>query len=430
MKGKHTVERMDVDAAFASILETSSDDTAALVLNHLELSRRAIEWLMQRETADLAGERYSHEKPHDGQYSRWGSNPGSVAVGGQRLRVDVPRVRDTVSETTQSPEIYSKLRQMQEPPLHNMQALMRGLGTRQFTETAEVLLDSFGLSKSTLSAAFVEHSGEILEAFLDRRLDDATYVAMFIDGKVLQNQNKVVAIGITEQGDKRTLGLTQSTTENSAAIGVMLRDMVARGLDFEQGLLIVIDGGTGLRKAIDEVFGIYGVVQRCHVHKLRNVLSHLSENERQEWQRILKEFFSCEDFDEATSRAKKIHADLLKVNIPAARSFNEGIDDVLTLARLRLHHIIGRSFRTTNIIESVNAGIARYTRHITRWTTADQRLRWTALALMEMEPSWNKVHNFRRLPMLQRAVQKEINNRSLDLSSKLETKRISTRKRT
>lgn len=311
-----------------------------------------------------------------------------------------------------------------------MRALMLGLGTRQFKDTAEVLLDSFGLSKSALSEAFVEHSREILEAFLDRRLDDATYVGMFIDGKVLQNQNMVVAIGITEKGDKRTLGLTQATTENGAAIAVMLRDMIARGLDFEQGLLIVIDGGTGLRKAIDEVFGIYGVVQRCHVHKLRNVLSHLNENERQTWQGILKSFFACEDFDEATRQAKQIQAELQKINIPAARSFSEGLDDVLTLARLSLHNVLGRSFRSTNIIESVNAGIARYTRHITRWSTADQRLRWTALALMDMEPTWNKVHNFRRLPMLQRAVQKELNKRLLDISSKAELKRISTRKRT
>ncbi len=159
-------------------------------------------------------------------------------------------------------------------------------------------------------------------------------------------------------------------------------------------------------------------------------MSHLSENERKEWQKILKEFFCCEDFDEANKRAKNIHADLLKVSIPAARSFSEGLDDVLTLARLGLHHIIGRSFRTTNIIESVNAGIARYTRHITRWTTADQRLRWTALALLEMEPTWNKVHNYRRLPMLQKAVLKEINKRSLDQTSSLKSKRISTRKRT
>jgi len=105
-------------------------------------------------------------------------------------------------------------------------------------------MDSFGLSKLTPSAAFAEQSREILEPFLERRLDDATYVAMFTDGKVLQNQNMVVAIGITEQGDKRTLGLTQATTENGAAIAVMLRDMVTRGLDFEQGLLIVIDGAT------------------------------------------------------------------------------------------------------------------------------------------------------------------------------------------
>lgn len=430
MKPKHTSHPSDLDAAFSTLLATADDDTAALVLNHLELSRRAIEWLMQRETHELAGERYSHDKPEDGRYSRWGSNPGSVAVGGQRVRVDVPRVRDNEQETTQSPAIYSKLRQMQEPPLHIMQALMRGLGTRQYKETAEVLIESFGLSKSTLSEAFVEHSREVLEAFLDRRLDDETYVAMFIDGKVLQHQSMVIAIGVTDKGVKRTLGLTQATTENAQAINVMLRDMIARGLDFERGLLCVIDGGTGLRKAIEDVFGTHAVVQRCQVHKLRNVLSHLNEEDKATWQRSIAECFACEDFNVANTMAKKIHKELQSVSIQAARSFNEGIDDMLTMARLGLLKLLGRSFRTTNIIESVNSGVARFTRHITRWTTVDQRMRWTALALMEMEPTWNKSHNFKRLPMLQRAVQQEINKRELDRSSTLEPKRVSTRKRT
>lgn len=430
MRTKHTPKNAKLDAAFASILETADEETAALVLNHLELSRLAINWMMERETREVSGERYSHDKPHDGRFSRWGSNPGSVAVGGQRLRVEVPRVYDNETHTTQSPAIYSKLRQMQEPPLHIMQALIRGLGTRQYKETAEVLIESFGLSKSALSEAFVEHSKEILEAFLDRRLDDDTYVAMFIDGKVLQNQSMVIAIGITDKGFKRTLGLTQATTENGAAISVMLRDMIARGLDPEAGFLLVIDGGTGLRKAIDDVFGSHAVVQRCQVHKMRNVLSHLNEDDRATWQRLIAACFACEDYNTAMTMAKKIHADLLKVSLQAARSFDEGIEDMFTIAKLGLHNHLGRSFRTTNIIESVNSGVARFTRHITRWTTTDQRMRWTALALMEMEPTWNKVHNFKRLPMLQRAVQKELDKRMLDRSSKPEPKKISTRKRT
>lgn len=430
MRTKHTPQNAKLDAAFASILETADDETVALVLNHLELSRHAIEWMMQQEVHDMAGDRYSHDKPHDGQYNRWSSNPGSVAVGGRKLRVDVPRIRDMANRKVHSPEVYSKLRSMQEPPLHIMQALLRGLGTRQYKETAEVLIESFGLSKSTLSEAFVEHSREVLEAFLDRRLDDETYVAMFIDGKVLQNQSMVIAIGITDKGLKRTLGLTQATTENGQAIAVMLHDMIARGLDIECGLLLIIDGGTGLRKAIDDVFGAHAVVQRCQVHKMRNVLSHLNEDDKSTWQREIAACFACEDYNAAKAMAKKIHMELQKVSIQAARSFNEGIDDMFTIAKLGLHNHLGRSFCTTNIIESVNSGVARFTRHITRWTTTDQRLRWTALALMEMEPTWNKVPNFKRLPMLQRAVQQELNKRALDRSSTLEPKRNSTRKRT
>lgn len=430
MQTKHTTIGNDLESALSSMLEEGGESAASLVLNHLELSRRAIEWLMQRETADLAGDRYSHDKPHGGRFSRWGSNPGSVAVGGQKLRVDVPRIRDNESRTTRSPEIYSHLQQIAEPPLHIMRALMLGLGTRKYRETAEMLLDSIGMSKSSLSEKFVEHSQEILEEFLQRRLDDATYVAMYVDGKVLQSQSMVVAIGITDQGVKRTLGLTQATTENSAVIAVMFRDMIARGLDVDHGLLVVIDGGTGLRKAIDEVFGAYAVVQRCQIHKKRNVLSHLSESDRSTWDRKLSVLFNCEDHTESSSMADGLCAELQRININAARSLAEGLEDMMTITRLGLHAVFGRCFRTTNIIESVNSSVARYTRHITRWRSADQRMRWTALALMEVEPSWNKIQNYRRLPMLQRALQIEVNKRLLTLESDTKPKRISTRKRT
>lgn len=430
MKAKHTPVNVDMQAAFSSILESAGDEALALVLNHLELSQRAVEWLMQRETTQLAGERYSHEKPHEGQFSRWGSNPGSVSIGGQKIPVEVPRIHDSETQSTRSPEVYTQLRQMSAPPEHIMRALLRGLGMRQYQEAAEMLMESFGLSKSTLSAAFVEYSGQILEEFLQRRLDDETYVAMFVDGKVMQNQSMVVAIGITEKGQKRTLGLTQATTENGAAIGVMFRDMIERGFEFEQGILVVIDGGKGLRKAVNDVFGDFAVVQRCQIHKLRNVLSHLGEQDQETMKRKLKALFACEDMNEARSMADEIHAALKRMNINAARSFLEGLDETLTLTRLNVPSALTKSFRTTNVIESVNSMVARYTRHITRWTTADQRMRWTAIALVEMEPNWNKVHKFRLLPMLQRLIQKEVNERTLELSSKQKPKRISTRNRT
>ena len=247
---------------------------------------------------------------------------------------------------------------MAEPPVHIMRALMLGLGTRKYRETAETLMESMGLSKSSLSEKFVEHSREILEEFLKRRLDDETYVAMFVDGKSLQNQSMVIAIGVTENGVKRALGLTQATTEHSGAIAVMFRDLIARGFDFEKGLLVVIDGGTGLRNAITEVFGSYAIVQRCQVHKIRNVLSHLSESDRETWHRKLMVLFKCEDYNEAQSMVAALHADLLRINVNAARSLNEGIDDMFTLSRLGVHAIFGRCFLSTKPASPLRASIA------------------------------------------------------------------------
>lgn len=427
---KHTPSPADLDEAFDSLFSEDDPNALALVLNHLELSRKAVEWLMQREVGSKAGAPYSREKPHDGQYSRWGSNPGSIQVGGQRLPVDVPRLHDNHSVTTQSPEVYAQLRQMESPPAHVMRGLLLGLSTRRYRDTAEMLLDSFGLSKSTLSEAFIEHSSQILEDFLQRRLDDARYVAMFIDGKVLRGQSIVVAIGVDEQGEKRTLGMTQATTENATVIATMLRDMVARGLDVEHGVLVVIDGGTGLRSAITEVFGHHAVVQRCRIHKTRNVLAHLDEQQQKEWKKHLGTLYACEDYAEALSMADQLAAKLQKINTMAARSFQEGLHEVLTLTRLGMTEHFAKSFSTTNIIESTFSITEALTKHVKRWTTADQRLRWYAASLSDIESKWRKVQNHRRLPMLQRAITIEINQLLNNLPPDSKPPKFSTRKRT
>lgn len=428
MHSKHT--NPEIAAVIDAIVEVAGDETLSLVMNHLELSRHAAQQLMEREVTSMAGERYSHQKPHEGRYSRWGHNPGSISVGGQRLPVAVPRMRDEESDATIMPSVYGRMRKMAEPPRYVLEALFRGLGTRQYREVAEVLIDSFGLSKSRLSELFVNHSSEILEGFLQRPLDDATYVAMFVDGKCVQGQHMVMAIGVTATGQKRTLGLTQSTTENSGAIATMFRNMIERGFGFDEGLLVIVDGGKGLRKAIDEVFGIHAVVQRCVIHKMRNILDHLPESERPAWKRRLSELYFCEDLSYARALADNLHAQLSKINIAAARSLAEGLEESLTLCRLGLQKHFRRTFSTTNPIESANSAIARFTRHITRWTTGDQRMRWCALAMIEIETSWRKVQNYTRLPMLQRAIKQEVNQRVNDQQSQLKSSRVSTRKRT
>jgi transposase-like protein len=197
---------------------------------------------MEQDVSELADDRYCQNKPHAACYRRWGSNPGSIQVGGQRLRVRVLRVEDVETGRTQSLEIYGRFRKLEELPPHVIEAIFRGLGTRNLDDVTERLMDSYGLSKSRCSYLFVRHSGEILDGILNRRLDEATYVARFIDGKVIQGQSLLVAIGVTARGEKRTLGLAHASTENAGAITVMMREMIERGLGFDDGILIVING--------------------------------------------------------------------------------------------------------------------------------------------------------------------------------------------
>jgi transposase-like protein len=339
-------------------------------------------------------------------------------------------VEDVETGRTLSPEIYGRFRKLEEPPAHVVEAIFRGLGTRNLEDVSERLMDSYGLSKSRWSELFVRHSREILEGFLNRRLDDATYVAMFIDGKVIQGQHLLVAIGVTARGEKRPLGLAQASTENAGAITVMLREMIERGLGFDDGILIVIDGARGLRKAVEEVFGDHAVVQRCQIHTMRNVLDHLAERERPTWKKLLTDLHACEDYQEARRKATALIASLKSVNVSAARSLEEGLEETLTICRLNLVQHFKRAFCTTNIIESANSVIARRTRHITRWTTADQRRRWSALALLDFEESCNRIHNISRLPMLQNNIANDIQQRLHKHQTPSKASRCSTKKRT
>lgn len=427
MTPKHTSMPIDAEALYASLLGNEDPDTLGLVLNHLELSRQAIEWLMNREVEEKAGAYYSHDKPHDSQFSRWGSNPGSIRIGAQRVPVKVPRIRDNFAETTQKPVVYEQLHSLQRPPAHVMRALLLGLSTRRYAEAAEVLMDSFGLSKSALSEAFIEHSAEILEQFLQRRLDDVRYVAMFIDGKILAKQHIVVAIGVDEHGEKRTLGITQASTENATAIAEMLRDMIGRGFDAQHGILAVVDGGKGLSSALKEVFGSHVVVQRCRAHKVRNVVSHFAPADQATWKRRISKLFACEDYAEAVSIAEHIHADLEKINRSAARSFQEGLDEILTITRLGLAKYFAKSLSTTNIIESTFSSTASMTRNVKRWTDGDQRLRWYAAALAEIEPKWRKIENYARIPMLQRAILLEVQRVTDPSNANSKPRRFSTK---
>ena len=154
---------------------------------------------------------------------------------------------------------------------------MLGLSQRDYHRVARMCLDSFGLSASSVSRTFQESSAKTLEAFEQRNLASETYVALLIDGKYLQERRIVLCAGITAEGNKRILGFVETATENARPIADLLEDLIARGLRYDEGLLCVIDGAKGLRKAIKDVFGPYAQVQWCPWHNRENVVGHLKK---------------------------------------------------------------------------------------------------------------------------------------------------------
>jgi len=357
-----------------------------------------------QELDDLTGPRYQRTGGREG-LARWGRQPGSIYLLDQKVPVMVPRVRDLDRKQEVQLESYRGLQAPHGADRHLFQRLLGGLSCRGYHDASALDAESFGLSASTVSRRFIQVTASKLRTLQDRSLVAEEYVALFLDGKVFAGETIMLAVGILASGEKRMLGFVQTTTENETSCAEFLQGLVERGLRYEDGLLCVIDGGKGLRKAINRVFGRRAAVQRCQFHKRNNVCSYLPKNQQVAWRKRLKRAMDLPDYREAKAALERLARELAQVNESAARSLREGLEEILTLQRLGLAAELGRSFTTTNVIESVNAGIGQRTDKVDRWKNSNQRQRWVAAAVLEVEPRLRKVCGYKHLPKLRVALQ-------------------------
>jgi transposase-like protein len=253
----------------------------------------------------------------------------------------------------------------------------------------------------------------VVKEFYERDLSVNTFIALFIDGKYLAKEQMVIVLGVTDQGDKIPLSFIQTNTENSRSVKQLLTDLTSRGFKYEDGLLCVVDGAKGLRKAIEEVFGKNAIVQRCQWHKRENVLSYLKESDKEVYKKKLNKAYATEDYMEARIQLEDIIEELRHINVYASNSLKEGLEESLTIHRLGLKADFGKSFSTTNIIENLNSQLVKYIKRVKYWKTSDQRQRWVASALLEIEHKMRRVDNFRMLHEMKNAIKKEIEKRNL-----------------
>jgi transposase-like protein len=277
-----------------------------------------------------------------------------------------------------------------------LDTLLRGVSTRNYKDVIPQMAETVGVSKSSVSRQAIEASEAELEALLSRRFDDVKILIVYIDGVVFGEHTMIGAVGVDVEGRKHVLGIREGATENATVVAELLQDIVARGLDAKQKRLFIIDGSKALRAAINAVFGADHPVQRCRAHKLRNVLDHLPEEQKEQVKSLMRAAWKMEA-KAGMARIRKL-AEWLEREYPsAAASLLEGLEECFTINRLGVPSSLQRCMATTNIIESPHAGVRIRTRRVTNWQNGSMVRRWMASAFLRTEENFRRIMGYREL---------------------------------
>ena len=364
----------------------------------------ALSELLVTEAAMIAGPKGQHIEGRT--HHHWGTGTTPVGFGGRHVSLPYPRVRargkGRGAEVT-LPSIEA-LREGDPMTERVAEQIALGVSTRGYERSLEPVdgsIEARGGSKSNASRALIDATTEKLTQFVSRKLDDVELVAMFIDGIEFAGHSVLIALGVTSDGTKTPLGIWAGSTENTTVVTELLSNLVARGLRVEHSMLFVIDGGKAIRKALRDVFGDRAIVQRCQVHKARNVRDHLPEARRAY---VAKQMRDAYDSATAPTAKKKLLqlASWLDSNghDDAAASLREGLDETLTVMRLGLTGSLRKTFATTNPIENMNGALRRIARNVKRWKDETMIRRWVALGIAEAQKGFRRVKGHTNMPSL------------------------------
>ena len=360
--------------------ELEVDVKIEMIRSLIPLGLMHVHELLDDEVKELAGERYARKDELE-RGRRHGTNPGTVGLAGQRVPIRVPRVRS--QEGVEIPlRSYEALNDGGEVNDLLLKRVLYGISCRNYEAAAEAIPGAIGLSSSTVSRGFVQASAAKLREMQERDLSGEDVVALFLDGKSFADAMMVIALGITLSGEKRFLGFVETDTENEKVLTPFLRSLLARGLDSSQGLLVIIDGGKGLKAAVKKAFRKRVLIQRCQWHKRENVVSYLSKGEQASLRKRLQSAYNRPEYKEALAALDQLHDELEERNQSAAASLEEGIEETLTLHRLGVYgRWAVRSRRRTALNPSMLSSRNAARRSTTGRTPANASGGWR-------QPSW------------------------------------------
>ena len=394
------------------------DTKLALIQALIPLGLLAVAEALKQEVLSLAGERYSRKGGLPG-IVRWGQQRGSVFLTDQKVAVTYRRLRDRTKNREIPLRTYQRLQQPREADPRILRQILRGLSCRSYVDCAETIPAAFGLSPSSISRRFIRASARKLQELLERRLESHDLIALFLDGKTFAEDEMIIALGITLSGEKVILGFIQTGTENERVGSEFLHSLLQRGLRIDQGLLCITDGAKGLHKAIQKVFGSFALLQRCQWHKRENVVSYLPKSQQALWRRKLQVAYEKPTYTEAQAALQRCRQELRLLNVSAVASLDEGMEETLTLHRLGVFPSLGLSLKTTNCLESLMAQVGQRTDTVGRWRNSDQKQRWVASALLDIEPKLRRIKGYQHLPALRAALQREIRGGSVAMGDQV-----------
>jgi len=362
-----------------------------------KLGIMVMESIMLEESERIAG-KFSERNPDRKAY-HWGAQNGYVYFGGKKVEVIRHRVREKNGGEVElkSYKAFQNPDRIRESVAKKM---MINVSTRNYEKAVNDFMEGYGVDKSSVSRHFVEATKTKLKEFLERDLTETKPAAIFIDGIDFSGHLLVVALGMDEQGHKKILGFREGASENKVVCVELLQDMIRRGLDAQGNYLFVLDGSKGLRSAVTMVFGDHAHVQRCHKHKRRNVAGHLDKEHQDSIDARICKALNEDDYEKAKKSLNTTIAYLDRINPSAASSLREGMEELLTVHKLRIPQTLRKTLCTTNPIESCFSVTRHITDRVKNWRKGDMVQRWAASALIEAEKKFRRVKGFKDIPLL------------------------------
>lgn len=377
--------------------------------------------MLEEDRTILCGPRYAHDPEQPA--SRAGTTRSEVVLGGRKVTIQRPRVRTAAGEVALP--TFQTMAATDSLDRRVVEQMLVGVATRQYARSLEPLgptMTSRGTSKSAVSRRFVARTTAQLAAWQSAPLDGLDLVALLIDGVHVGDHCLIVALGIVADGHKHALGLWDGSTENATVCQGLLANLQSRGLRTDRSLLVILDGSKALRKGVRATFGDAALVQRCQVHKMRNILEYLNDRDRTWAQAILRRAYQAAD----PKLAQRLLLDLarrLEAEYPsAAESVREGLDETLTVLTLKLSPRLRRSLATTNAAESLLSRTRHVKRNVKRWRNGQMMLRWVAAGVLEAVKGFRRLKGYADMPMLIAALRAR--DRQLGLSVAQEERQI------